>query len=95
MKALLSMLPNSDGEFMNYCGSLYNSAIENACAPIKLAAHARRIMTDLYDSSPTPIEQYADSLGEDADGFEEAVEDQPEAEELGNDDGFEEKNEED
>lgn len=95
MKALLAILPNSDGEFMNYCGSLYNAAIDNACASIKLAAHAQRIMTDLYED--TPIEQYAASLeNENADdGFSE-VEDEPQdAEELNNAEDSADENKED
>lgn len=72
MKAMLSLLPNGEGDFMNICGSLYNAAIDVAVSAIHLAAQSRRIMEDLYDSEPvTPLEEYAASLQED-DGFEEA-----------------------
>lgn len=72
MKSMLSLLPNGDAEFTNLCGSLYNTAIDTAVAAIRLAAQSRRIMEDLYGSdTPTPIEQYAESLEkEDGDGFE-------------------------
>lgn len=81
MKSMLSLLPNGDSDFTNICGSLYNSAIDTAVAAIKLAAQSRRIMEDLYGSQPpTPLEEYANSLEEDSDGFENA--DQIDADEL-------------
>lgn len=81
MKSMLFLLPNSDSEFTNICGSLYNTAIDTAVAAIRLAAQSRRIMEDLYGSQPpTPLEELEASLEDESDGFEEA--EPTEAEEL-------------
>lgn len=61
MKSMLALLPNDEGDFINICGSLYNSAIETAVSAIKLAAQSQRILEDLYDSETrTPLENYLD-----------------------------------
>ncbi len=61
MKSMLALLPNDEGDFINICGSLYNSAIETAVSAIKLAAQSQRILEDLYDSETrTPLEDYLD-----------------------------------
>ncbi|MCM1412335.1 MAG: hypothetical protein NC305_17590 [Lachnospiraceae bacterium] len=66
MKSMLALLPNDEGDFINLCGSLYNSAIETAVSAIKLAAQSQRILEDLYDSETrTPMEDYLDGTGED------------------------------
>lgn len=61
MKSMLALLPNDEGDFINICGSLYNSAVETAVSAIKLAAQSQRILEDLYDSETrTPLEDYLD-----------------------------------
>lgn len=77
MKTMLSILPNDEGDFINICGSLYNSAIETAVAAIRLAAQSQRILEDLYSlETRTPLEDYLEecvaggSSGEN--GFEDA-----------------------
>ncbi len=79
MKSMLALLPNDEGDFINICGSLYNSAIETAVSAIKLAAQSQRILEDLYDSETrTPMEDYLEETeGEDpaeegGSGFEDA-----------------------
>lgn len=77
MKTMLSLLPNGEGDFINTCSILYNSAIETAVSAIKLAAQSQRILEDLYDSETrTPLEDYLDEMNgehEDGnDGFEDA-----------------------
>lgn len=75
MKGMLSLLPNGEGDFINVCGDLYNSAIEIAASAIRLAAQSQRIMDDLYNLAPrTPVEEYLDGCGdgEDGDGFDDA-----------------------
>lgn len=70
MKSMLALLPNGEGDFINVCGSLYNSAIETAVSAIKLAAQSQRILEDLYDSETrTPLEDYLD--GSEASGGDE------------------------
>lgn len=65
MKGMLALLPNDEGDFINLCGSLYNSAIETAVSAIKLAAQSQRILEDLYDSETrTPMQDYLDGTGE-------------------------------
>lgn len=65
MKSMLGLLPNGEGDFINICASLYNSAIETAVSAIKLAAQSQRILEDLYGSETrTPIEDYLDGTGE-------------------------------
>lgn len=72
MKSMLALLPNGEGDFINTCGSLYNSAIETAVSAIKLAAQSQRIMEDLYDSETrTPVEEYLDEC----EGGDSSVED--------------------
>ncbi|MCM1189844.1 MAG: hypothetical protein NC541_11180 [bacterium] len=66
MKSMLALLPNDEGDFINLCGSLYNSAIETAVSAIKLAAQSQRILEDLYDSETrTPMEDFLNGTGED------------------------------
>ncbi len=76
MKSMLALLPNGEGDFINICGSLYNSAVETAVSAIKLAAQSQRILEDLYDSETrTPIEEYLDGSAEDGgNGFEDELE---------------------
>lgn len=75
MKTMLSLLPNDEADFINICGSLYNAAIDTAMQAINMAAQSRRIMEDLYGAEPkTPLEEYAESLEGDDDGFETADE---------------------
>lgn len=75
MKTMLSLLPNDEADFINICGSLYNAAIDTAMQAINMAAQSRRIMEDLYGAEPkTPLEEYAESLESDDDGFETADE---------------------
>lgn len=65
MKSMLSLFPNGEGDFINVCGSLYNSAIETAVSAIKLAAQSQRILEDLYGSETrTPLEDYLEESGE-------------------------------
>lgn len=73
MKSMLALLPNDEGDFINICGSLYNSAIETAVSAIKLAAQSQRILEDLYDSETrTPMDEYLEEYGEDDYGTEES-----------------------
>lgn len=74
MKSMLALLPNDEGNFINICGSLYNSAVEIAVSAIKLAAQSQRILENLYDSETwTPMEEYLDKpAGEDGSSFEDA-----------------------
>lgn len=75
MKAMLSLLPNGEGDILNVSGSLFNSAAEIAVAAIKLAAQCQRILNDLYyGEEKTPIEKYIKEQGKEKmeeDGFEE------------------------
>lgn len=60
-----------DGEATQIAGGLYNSAIELAQEAVIMAAHAKRILEDLYYGSTTPMEEYAASLENEGDGFNE------------------------
>ena len=60
----------SDGEATQIAGALYNSGIELAQEAVIMAAHAKRILEDLYYGQQTPLEEYAASL-EEGDGFDE------------------------
>ena len=78
MKSMLALLPNGEGDFINICGNLYNSAIETAVSAIKLAAQSQRILEDLYDSETRPpLEDYLEEtegtdLAEGSGEFEDA-----------------------
>lgn len=78
LEDILKMLPNGKGDFIQLCGSLYANASKAAVSAIRLAAHAQRILTDLYDSV-TPIEEAINEA--ENDGFEDAdISDDEEAE---------------
>ena len=51
-----------DGEATQIAGALYNSGIELAQEAVIMAAHAKRILEDLYYGVTTPLEDYAASL---------------------------------
>lgn len=53
-----------DGEAAQIAGTLYNSGIELAQEAVIMAAHAKRILEDLYYGAATPIENYAAGLEE-------------------------------
>ena len=81
MKSMLALLPNDEGDFINTCGSLYNSAIETAVSAIKLAAQSQRILEDLYDSETrTLMDDYLDGCEGSDSGEEEGSGDFEEAE---------------
>ena len=48
----------SDGEATQIAGGLYNSGIELAQEAVIMAAHAKRILEDLYYGRQTPVEEY-------------------------------------
>lgn len=80
MKSMLALLPNGEGDFINVCGNLYNSAVETAASAIKLAAQSQRILENLYDSETrTPVEEYLDEAMEVDGDFAEAEADEAEA----------------
>lgn len=58
-----------DGEATQIAGALYNSGIELAQEAVIMAAHAKRILEDLYYGAATPLEEY--SAQQEADDFEE------------------------
>ena len=76
MDTFLKLLPSSESDTLNICGSLYNSAAETGMKAIMMAAQCQRILNDLYyGESRTPIELAIDATGEPTeDGFEEAGE---------------------
>lgn len=61
---------SGDGEAVQIAGSLYNFSIELAQESIIMAAHANRILADLYYGNATPIEDYL-AEQEEGDGFDE------------------------
>lgn len=61
MGTFLKILQSQDADCVSVAGSLYNSSIEVAQAAIVLAAHANRIMNDLYYK--TPVEEYIEEAG--------------------------------
>jgi len=68
MKTFLAILPTSEYKGIESAASLKNSASKLVLAAVLLAAHADRIMNDLYKNQgeiKTPLEEYADSLKED------------------------------
>lgn len=75
LEDILKCLPNGEGDFIQFCGSLYAMAANTATCAIRLAAHAQRILKDLYDSeSITPLQEYADGLEAGDGDFEDAGE---------------------
>ena len=60
-----------DGEATQIAGALYNSGIELAQEAVIMAAHAKRILEDLYYGTTTPLEDYAASLEEDEEDYDE------------------------
>lgn len=80
MKTFLAILPTSEYKGIESAASLKNSASKLVLATVLLAAHADRIMNDLYEevgATKTPLEEYADSLNDE--NFEEAEETEEEA----------------
>jgi len=80
MKTFLAILPTSEDKGIESAASLKNSASKLVLAAVLLAAHADRIMNDLYEevgATKTPLEEYADSLNDES--FEEAEETEEEA----------------
>lgn len=65
------LLSNGDGQMIDDCGTMFNSAVELACCAIDLGAQAKRVLHDLYsEAEPTPVEQQIEQVEED--GFSEA-----------------------
>lgn len=60
-----------DGEATQIAGALYNSGIELAQEAVIMAAHAKRILEDLYYGTTTPLEDYAASLEDGDDDYDE------------------------
>ena len=61
----------SDGEATQIAGALYNSGIELAQEAVIMAAHAKRILEDLYYGTTTPMEDYMASLEEGDEDYDE------------------------
>lgn len=79
MKAMLTLLSNGEGDFIDKCATLYDSAINMAVSAVCLAAQSQRILDDLYDSETrTPMDDYFDE----ADSGETAGEDGKEQEQF-------------
>lgn len=80
MKAMLKLLSNGEGNFIDNCATLYDSAINLAVSAVCLAAQSRRVLDDLYASETrTPLEEYLDEShsdgpadGDDGGRFEDA-----------------------
>lgn len=72
MDDTLKCLSNGEGDFVQHCGYLYAQAASVAESAIKFAAHAQRILKNLTEGNLTPIEEYAEGLEDDPDGFETA-----------------------
>ena len=72
MDTFLKVLPSSETDTVQICGSIYAAAQKTAAAAVDLAAKCQKIMNDLYYDTPSPIEK-AIAESED-DGFEEAEE---------------------
>lgn len=72
MEDFLKLL-NADGEEVtSVVGNIHACAIDLANASIQMAAHARRILADLYYTQPkTPIEEYLETDEVDGDDSEE------------------------
>lgn len=81
MGTFLKLLQSEGADVVSNVSSLYNSACEIAMASIVLAAHANRIMKDLYYDSKSPIEEYMEGMNEPEDEFTEAEEIDQEGEE--------------
>lgn len=60
-----------DGEATQIAGALYNSGIELAQEAVIMAAHAKRILEDLYYGTTTPMEDYMASLEEGDEDYDE------------------------
>ena len=70
METFLKVLPSSETDTVQVCGSIYAAAQKTAAAAVDLAAKCQKIMNDLYYDTSTPIEQ---AIAEtENDGFEEA-----------------------
>lgn len=82
----LALLQVQGEEAMQACARLYDGALNMAVEAISMAADMSRILNDLYYGSgakKTPIEEAIDEAAADAaDGFEEAVPSDAEAEEM-------------
>ncbi len=71
MKVMLSLLSNDEGDFINNCATLYDSAINMAVSAVCLAAQSQRILDDLYNSETrTPMDDYFDGEDKDYNGEE-------------------------
>ena len=83
MQTYLRLIPNGESGCIQTAGTLYNSALEVAAAAIRLASQAKRIISDLYGT--TPLEEY--TAGTDEEGFEELeeIEDGEPAEDIQDD----------
>lgn len=80
MQTFQKILPVDDFRAIDASASIDNSLTTVITAALEMIAEAKRVGDDLYSHAPkTPMEEYADSLSE-GDGFEEAGEPDPDAE---------------
>ena len=74
MEDFLKLLNAEGEEVTSIVGNIHSAAIELADTSIQMAAHARRILADLYYTQPkTPIEEYleAGEINDDNEGDDE------------------------